>query len=144
MITVAVMGILAAIAMPNLQPWLHQQQVNAALNQVDQAIQETQNEAIKRNQICQLTLTRGNNVNVTGNCLVSRTRTLKDVTLDHSRAQDDWTISFDAKGQNRSPTNNPGRLWLSASGARPKCLVISVGTGLRRTGNYINNICVTP
>jgi type II secretory pathway pseudopilin PulG len=144
MITVAVMGILAAIATPNVQPWLHQQKVNAALNQVDQAIQETQNEAIKRNQICQLTLTQGNNVNVTGNCLVSGTRTLKDVTLEHSRTQDDWTISFDTKGQNRSPANNPGTLWLSASGARPKCLVISVGIGLRRIGNYINNTCITP
>jgi prepilin-type N-terminal cleavage/methylation domain-containing protein len=144
MITVAVMGILAAIAVPSFMPWLHQQQVNAALNQVDQAIQETQNEAIKRNQACQMTLTRGNNANVTGNCLVSGTRTLKDVTLDHIRAQNDWTISFNAHGHNRSPANSPGTLWLSASGAKPKCLVISVGIGLRRVGNYVNNTCVTP
>jgi prepilin-type N-terminal cleavage/methylation domain-containing protein len=143
MITVAVMGILAAIATPSLQPWLHQQQVNAALNQVDQSFQETQNEAIKRNQICQLTLTRGKNVTVTGNCLVSGTRTLKGVTLEHNRAND-WTISFDANGQNRSPANNPGTLWLSAPGAKPKCLVVSVGIGLRRVGNYVNNSCVTP
>jgi prepilin-type N-terminal cleavage/methylation domain-containing protein len=144
MITVAVMGILAAIAVPSFMPWLHQQQVNAALNQVDQALQETQNEAIKRNKLCSVTLTRGDNVNLTGDCLVSGPRTLKDVTLDHSRTQADWTISFNAKGQNRSPANNPGTLWLSSSSAQPKCLVISVGIGLRRTGQYRNNTCVTP
>jgi prepilin-type N-terminal cleavage/methylation domain-containing protein len=143
MITVAVMGILAAIATPSLMPWLHQQQVNAALNQIDQALQETQNEAIKRNRLCSMTLSRGNNVNVTGDCLVSGSRTLKDVTLDHIRTQDDWTISFNAQGQNRSPTNDPGMLWLSSSNAQSKCLVISVGIGLRRTGEYRNNTCVT-
>ena len=143
MITVAIMGVLAAIAVPNFLPWLHQQQVNAALNQVDQALQETQSESIKRNQICQMTLTRGSG-NVTGNCLVSGSRTLKDVTLDHSRSQGDWTISFHGQGENRSPANNPGTLWLSSSSAQPKCLVISVGIGLRRTGQYRNNTCVTP
>jgi prepilin-type N-terminal cleavage/methylation domain-containing protein len=148
MITVAVMGVLAAIAVPNFLPWLHQQQVNAALNQIDQAIQETQNEAIKRNQPrnqeCSVTLTRGDNITVTGTCLVSGPRTLKDVTLDHSRHQNDWTISFNAQGENRSPANNPGTLWLSSSNAQPKCLVISVGIGLRRVGQYRNNTCVTP
>jgi prepilin-type N-terminal cleavage/methylation domain-containing protein len=143
MITVAVMGILAAIAVPSLLPWIHQQQINAALNQVDQALQETQNEAIKRNQLCSVTLTRGENIALTGDCLVSGSRILKDVTLEHSRSQDNWIISFNAQGQNRSPANNPGTLWLSSSSAQPKCLVISVGIGLRRTGQYRNKTCVT-
>jgi Tfp pilus assembly protein FimT len=144
MITVVVIGVLAAIAVPNFLPWLHQQQVNAALNQVDQALQETQNEAMKRNQLCEMTLTRGSNVTVTGNCLVSGARTLKDVVLDHSRSQGDWTISFNGQGENRSPANSPGTLWLSSSSAQPKCLVISVGIGLRRVGQYRNKTCVTP
>jgi prepilin-type N-terminal cleavage/methylation domain-containing protein len=142
MIVVAVIGVLAAIAVPNFIPWMQQQQINAALNQVDQALQEAQNEAIKRNQECSVTITRGADIPLTGNCLVSA-RTLKGVTLEHSRRQDDWTISFDAQGRNRSPANSPGTLWLSSSSAQPKCLVISVGIGLRRTGQYRNNACVT-
>jgi prepilin-type N-terminal cleavage/methylation domain-containing protein len=144
MITVVVVGVLAAIAVPSLAPWLRQQQVNAAINQVDLALQESQNEAIKRNQSCQTTLTRGENVSLTGNCLISGTRSLNGVILDHSRRDDAWTISFNAQGENRSPGNDPGTLWLSAPSTQPKCLVISVGIGLRRMGKYVNNACVTP
>jgi prepilin-type N-terminal cleavage/methylation domain-containing protein len=144
MITVVVMGVLAAIAAPSFIPWMHQQQVNAALNQIDQALQETQNEAIKRNQRCSVTLMRGTDIILTGNCLVSGPRTLNGVTLDHSRHQDDWTIEYDAQGTNLSSINNPGTLWLSASSAQPKCMAISIGIGLRRTGLYRNTACVTP
>lgn len=144
MVTVVVVGVLAAIAVPSLAPWLRQQQVNAAMNEVDLALQESQNEAIKRNQTCQATLTRGNNVKLSGDCLISGSRTLNGVALDHSRTNDAWTISFNAEGENRSPANNPGTLWLSAPGTQPKCLVISVGIGLRRMGKYVNNTCVTP
>jgi prepilin-type N-terminal cleavage/methylation domain-containing protein len=143
-ITVVVVGVLAAIAVPSLAPWFRQQQVNAAINQVDLALQESQNEAIKRNQICRTILTRGDNVRLSGDCLRSGSRTLSGVTVDHSRRDDAWTISFNAQGENRSPGNDPGTLWLSAPSTQPKCLVISVGIGLRRTGNYINNACVTP
>jgi type II secretory pathway pseudopilin PulG len=144
MITVVVIGVLAAIAVPSLAPWLRQQQVNAAINEVDLALQESQNEAIKRNQICQTTLRRGTQVRLTGNCLVSGSRTLKGVTVDHSRGGDTWTISFNAQGENRTPVNDPGTLWLSAPNAQSKCLVISVGIGLRRMGKYVNDNCVTP
>ncbi len=144
MITVVVIGVLAAIALPNLAPWLRQQQVNAAINQVDLALQESQNEAIKRNQICRTTLTRGENISLSGNCLVSGSRTLNGVALDHSRSDDAWTISFNAQGENRSPSNDPGTLWLSAPSTQSKCLVISVGIGLRRMGKYVDSACVTP
>jgi prepilin-type N-terminal cleavage/methylation domain-containing protein len=96
MVTVVVIGVLAAISLPNFAPWLHQQQVNAALNQIDLALQETQTEAVKRNQICRVSLTRGADVTLTGNCLVSGSRTLKGVTLGHSRSRDPWVIAFNA------------------------------------------------
>lgn len=144
MVTVVVIGVLAAIAVPSFVPWLRQQQVNAALNQIDLALQETQNEAVKRNQICRLSLKRGADVTLSGNCLVSGSRTLSGVILEHSRRDDTWVISFNADGENRSPANDPGTLWLSASGVQPKCLVISVGIGLRRMGKYLDSTCVTP
>ncbi|WP_404787622.1 Tfp pilus assembly protein FimT/FimU [Altericista sp. CCNU0014] len=144
MVAILVAGILAAIAAPNLAPWLRQQQVNAALNQIDQAIQETQSEALKRNRGCSISLTRGTEVTLTGTCLVTGPRTLKGVRLDHSRSNATWVISFNAAGENRSPGNDPGTLWLSAPSVQSKCLVISVGIGLRRTGQYRNNVCITP
>lgn len=143
-VTVSIVGVLAAIAAPNLAPWFRQQQVNAALNQIDQALQETQAEAVKRNQLCSLSFARGTNPTLTGTCLVSGPRTLKGVVLDHSRSKDIWVISFNSAGENRSPSNDPGTLWLSAPNVQSKCLVISIGIGLRRTGQYRNNDCITP
>jgi prepilin-type N-terminal cleavage/methylation domain-containing protein len=143
-VTVSIVGVLAAIAAPNLAPWFRQQQVNAALDQIDQAIQETQAEAVKRNQVCSISITRGTAPTVTGTCLVTGPRTLKGVVLDHISRKDPWVISFNSAGENRAPKNGPGRLWLSAPNVRSKCLVMSVGIGLRRTGEYRNNECITP
>jgi prepilin-type N-terminal cleavage/methylation domain-containing protein len=144
MITVVIIGVLAAISLPSFAPWLHQQQVNAALNQIDLALQETQTEAVKRNQTCRVSLTRGADVTLTGNCLVSGSRTLNGVTLNHSRSSDPWVIAFNAAGENRSPSNDPGTVWISTPNVQAKCLVISVGIGLRRMGQYSNNTCITP
>jgi prepilin-type N-terminal cleavage/methylation domain-containing protein len=142
---VMVIGVLAAIAAPNLSQWLRQKQVDEALGQIDLAIQETQSEAVKRNQSCQLTLSRGTNPPLNGNCLLSH-RTLKGVVLDHIRTPNDWTITFNFKGENRDPANDPGTLWLTSpnGNVRSKCLVISVGIGLRRAGKYEGNKCLTP
>jgi prepilin-type N-terminal cleavage/methylation domain-containing protein len=147
-VIVVVIGVLAAIAAPNLSQWLRQKQVDEALGQIDLAIQETQSEAVKRNQSCQLTLARGENPPLSGNCLLSN-RALKGVVLDHSADNNPWTITFNFKGENRSVGNNPGTLWLTSpnGNVRAKCLVISVGIGLRRVGQYSTTAeekCITP
>jgi type II secretory pathway pseudopilin PulG len=140
-----VIGVLAAIAAPNLSQWLRQKQVDEALGQIDLAIQETQSEAIKRNQSCQLTLASGKNPPLSGNCLLS-SRALEGVVLDHSAANNPWTITFNFKGENHDPANDPGTLWLTSpnGNVRAKCLAISVGIGLRRTGKYEGTKCITP
>jgi prepilin-type N-terminal cleavage/methylation domain-containing protein len=146
MVAILVMGILTAIAAPNLSQWLRQKQVDAAFNQIEFALQETQTEAVKRHQTCYLILPRGDDPTLTGNCLVTGDRSLKDVTLNHNRTSDSWKISFNEYGENRSVSNDPGTLWLSSmsGNVRYKCLVISVGIGLRRSGKYEDNNCVTP
>jgi prepilin-type N-terminal cleavage/methylation domain-containing protein len=146
MVAILVMGILAAIAAPNLSQWLRQKQVDAAFNQIEFALQETQTEAVKRHQACYLNLPRGDDPTLTGNCLVTGDRVLKDVTLNHNRTSDSWKISFNEYGENRSVSNDPGTLWLSSTdgNVRSKCLVISVGIGLKRSGKYESNKCITP
>jgi prepilin-type N-terminal cleavage/methylation domain-containing protein len=142
---VMVIGVLAAIAAPNLSQWLRQRQVDEALGQIDLALQETQSEAIKRNQSCELTLSSGDNPPLSGNCLLSN-RTLKEVTLHHTAHHNPWTITFNFKGENRDPANDSGTLWLTSpnGNVRAKCLAISVGIGLRRTGKYEGSKCITP
>lgn len=143
-VIVSVIGILAAIAAPNLSQWLRQKEVDEALGQIDLALQETQSEAVKRNQSCRLVLSRGENLPLSGNCLLSN-RTLKGVTLYHSAHNNPWTITFNFKGENRGPANN-GTLWLTSpnGNVRAKCLAISEGIGLRRAGRYEGNKCLTP
>lgn len=145
MVAVLVMGILAAIAAPNLSQWLRQKRLEAAFTQIELALQETQAEAVKRHQTCYVELPRGLDPLLRGNCLLEN-RSLKGVRLNHSRSSAVWTISFNDRGENRSVSNDPGTLWLSSAegSARPQCLVISVGIGLRRHGQYENNTCVTP
>jgi Tfp pilus assembly protein FimT len=145
-VTVLVVGVLAAISAPSFIQWLRQKQVDAAFSQIEFALQETQLEAIKRHQNCSLQLARGSDPKLAGNCLVAGDHTLQDVTLNHSRPSDSWKISFNEYGENRSVSNDPGTLWLSSTegNVRSKCLVISVGIGLRRSGNYENNTCITP
>jgi prepilin-type N-terminal cleavage/methylation domain-containing protein len=144
-VIVSVIGVLAAIAAPNLSQWLRQKQVDEALGQIDLALQETQSEAVKRNQSCELILASGEDPPLNGNCLLSN-RILKGVILDHSADRNPWKITFNFKGENRDPANDPGTLWLTSpnGNVRAKCLVISVGIGLRRTGKYEGSKCITP
>jgi prepilin-type N-terminal cleavage/methylation domain-containing protein len=153
MVAILVMGILAAIAAPSFTQWLRQKQVDAAFNQIEFALQETQVEAVKRHRTCHLNLSRGNDPTLTGNCLVTGDRVLKGVTLDHSHTSDSWKISFNENGENRSVMNGPGTAVLSSTdgNVKPKCLVISFGIGLRRSGQYDESKgpdeadkCVTP
>jgi prepilin-type N-terminal cleavage/methylation domain-containing protein len=145
-VAILVVGILAAIAAPSFSQWLRQKQVDAAFNQIEFALQETQIEAVKRHQTCHLDLARGSDPTLTGNCLVTGDRILQGITLDHSRPSNGWIISFNENGENRSVSNDPGTLWLSSTdgNVRSKCLVISVGIGLRRSGQYKNDSCITP
>jgi prepilin-type N-terminal cleavage/methylation domain-containing protein len=146
MVAILVMGILAAITAPSFTQWLRQKQVDAAFNQIEFALQETQVEAVKRHRTCHLNLSRGDDPTLTGNCLVTGDRALQGIILNHSRTSDSWKISFNEYGENRSVSNDPGTLWLSSTdgNVRSKCLVISVGIGLRRSGKYENDTCITP
>ncbi len=151
MATLLVLGVLVAIASPSLLGWLRQREVDVALAQVETALQETQREAMKRGIPCNLRIEStskgiklGTQPVLTGNCLLGD-RTLQHVALHHSRPDPSWMITFNARGENRSPNNDPGTLWITATDTQvqPKCLVISVGIGLHRVGRYENAKCIT-
>ncbi|WP_299493109.1 type II secretion system protein [Acaryochloris sp. IP29b_bin.137] len=115
--------------------WLNQKKVDDALAKIEGAIKETQREAIKRSRDCTVTIPKGIDQTLTGNCLVTGNRTIEDVTIYYSYSTTPRNISFDFKGLNTPPGTT---LWVSIpnSGVKPKCLAISTGIGLMRTGNY--------
>jgi prepilin-type N-terminal cleavage/methylation domain-containing protein len=155
MIVVVIIGILAAIAAPSFLHRLKQDRVADALERVRGALRETQQEAIKRSRTCALRIPEGKNPKITGDCLVTGDRHLQGVTLRHNHAPADpiWTVNFDYKGRNQN-AGDQGTLILMATNdasVQAKCLVVSIGIGLLRTGNYngmrtsiLANNCDTP
>ena len=126
-ITILIIGILSAIAAPNLTQWLRQKQVDSALNEIDFALQETQSEAVKRDKTCQLEISRGTNPALEGDCLVTGKRELKGIILDHNNSANPWIVRFNERGENRQ-VKSAGTLKLSSpdGNVRSKCLVISI------------------
>jgi prepilin-type N-terminal cleavage/methylation domain-containing protein len=157
-ITVLVVGVLAAIAAPSFQQWQQQRKVDQAVIILDNAIRETQTEAVKRSQNCEIRVKEGFNPQgggaiplVSGNCLISTIDlAFVGVQLRHNiPGTPERGITFNAKGEIRNPPNNlSGPFTASFSvpntNVRSKCIVLSVGIGLRRKGQLDQNLkCVT-
>lgn len=143
-VLVVIIGIFATLSVPSFLGWLNQKKVNDALAKIEGAIKETQREAIKRSQDCTITIPKGINQSIAGNCLVTGSRKIEDVTINYNHfAPHD--ISFDFKGLYIPPGTT---LWVSIpnSSVKPKCLAISTGIGLMRTGNYDLGVdkCIRP
>ncbi len=133
-VLVVIIGIFAALSAPSFLGWLNQKKVDDALAKIEGAIKETQREAIKRSQNCTVTIPKGADQTITGNCLITGNRQIKNVTIyyDHPSPRD---MAFNFKGLYIPPGTT---LWVSIpnSSVQPKCLAISTGIGLMRTGNY--------
>lgn len=133
LITVIVVGVIGAIAAPNLLGLLNRYRVDSALDEVEGAIKEAQRQAMRDGQSCTITIDTTDNDNaIAGGCLL-RTRSLDDLIRFNSNAAI-VTFTFSGKGN----TNDSAVLVVSMSSGteRQKCLVMSPGLGLIRTGDY--------
>ncbi len=134
-IIVVIIGILAAISIPSFLNWLNLKRVDDALARAEGALKETQREAIKRSQTCSLNIPEGPNPTMQGTCLVTGARTFQGVEFRRS-TNPTWTVTYDFKGRN--PVGSAGTLVISLpnEGTYQRCLVVSAGIGLMRTGAY--------
>ena len=133
-----VVGILAASSIPSLWGMFQQFRTDESFNQLRGAIQEAQSQAIKRSQPCTIVIDRGNKeirVNdptVDSGCLL-KTREIPDnVDLNLNGTS---TITFNIRG-GTAVASAKTIVMYDAGESRKKCLVISGGIGLMRTGNY--------
>ena len=141
-IVLMIVGILAVIAVPSFISMFNKNKVSDALTQVRGALQEAQREAIRQSKTCTVTVPKGNDKTITGTCLPTGDRKLTDINIDYTKTAP-WTITFDFKGRTND-VNSSGTIKLaSANGSTSeiKCLVISQGLGIIRTGNYIGSNC---
>jgi type II secretory pathway pseudopilin PulG len=141
-VVLMILGILAAIAVPSFLSMLNKSKVSDALAQVRGALQEAQREAIRKSMTCTVTVPKGNNQTISSTCFVTGDRTLTDINIDYTNTAP-WTITFDYKGRTND-VNSSGTIKLTSINGNTneiKCLVISQGLGIIRTGNYTGTNC---
>jgi prepilin-type N-terminal cleavage/methylation domain-containing protein len=137
MITVlAIAGILAAISAPSFIAMNNRTKLRNAANDLNNSLQEIQRSAIRTSKSCTVTLPTSGTTNPTINssCLIAGNVTLKDIQIRHNIP----SISFNYRGDAATSTATKGTIVFSLPDGtkEQKCLVISPGIGLMRTGNY--------
>lgn len=135
-VTAIILGVLAAVSVPNLLGMYNRQRANATLEKVEGAIKEAQRLAIRNGRSCTIDIDNSERT-ISGGCLLSSREFGDYITLN----SDQNTISFTAKGT--IPNAAMIRVGSEYTNA-DRCLVITAGIGLIRTGDYdsVENTCV--
>ncbi len=140
LIVVAIVGILAAIAMPSLIAARNRAQLAQATDLVVASLQQAQQEAIRRNQSCTLTLDKiARKIVGQQGCVLTSDRTLPDaIGLDHNGTS---TIQYGIRGN--TTTNKSIILAVIDNPHANRCLTVSAPLGIIRLGTYdaIGNTC---
>ena len=131
----AIIGIIAAIAAPNFIGFLRRQQVKEAFYTLVGAIKQTQRQAMAEGEVCRVNIDTNTNI-VSGNpsrCLLSDRLIDENILIRTNLGGSVPNISFSHRGS----TTKAGTIVVSATNTDfQKCFVISLGTGITRTGRY--------
>jgi prepilin-type N-terminal cleavage/methylation domain-containing protein len=134
LVTLVIVGIIAAIASPSFLGLLSRYRLEGALQQLLGAINETQRLAMVRGKSCRININLSTN-KITANtagCLLSD-RSLDDSITIRSNFTGSTNITFSYKGS----TTRMGTIVLSSDHTDlQKCFVIALGTGIKRVGDY--------
>lgn len=134
LIVIAIIGILMAMAIPSLIAAQQRAQLAQATDLVVASLQQSQREAIRRNQSCTLTLDKSlNKILGQQGCLLTGDRTLPDaIDLDYTGASGE--IQYGMRGN--TTTNKSIVLAIKDSPKQTRCLTISAPLGIIRLGSY--------
>ena len=134
-VVLIIIGILAAIAAPNFTRSLGRIQVNNSFSVIVGAIKEAQRQAIKQGKMCRVSINSSNNTltGIPANCLLTQRNIDRSVTIRSNIPGTIPNISFSFRGS----TTKMGTIVVSSANTESqKCFVISLGTGIARTGIY--------
>ncbi|BFM39142.1 type 4 prepilin-like protein [Synechocystis sp. LKSZ1] len=138
MVVVLIVGILAAIGTPSMIQAKAKSDLKDALGAVKGAIQEAQRIAVKKGQTCTLTFSSTSVTGTPTGCVPTAVTLANGITLSQNFSSNNLSFSF--KGN----TTSGGTIILSSTNTgEQKCLVISNGLGIFRTGFYANSTCTT-
>jgi prepilin-type N-terminal cleavage/methylation domain-containing protein len=151
LVSIVIMGVMAAITAPSFMTWLNNKKVDDVLAQIEGSLKEAQSTAIKKNTSCNVLVKADKITAVASNatstevptCLPSGWRSVSDsnrnIRIAGTGGNPGTVIKFSAKGTTLlTPTTQAVVVYRTdapANGVR-KCLVVSSGIGIIRTGNY--------
>jgi prepilin-type N-terminal cleavage/methylation domain-containing protein len=134
LIVLAIAGILLAIGIPSLIAAQNRAKLNQATEMVVASLQQSQREAIRRNQSCTLTLDKGSHkIDGQQGCLRSGDINLPDaIDLDYTGGS--GTIQYGIRGN--TTTNKTIFLMTKDNHQNARCLTVSAPLGIIRLGSY--------
>jgi type II secretory pathway pseudopilin PulG len=137
LIILVIVGILLAIGIPSLIAAKNRAQLSQATDVVVASLQEAQSEAMRRNQVCILTLDKLNNKIVgSQGCLLSGDRYLPDaIDLDYTGRSGE--IRYGIRGN--TTANKSVILAVKDNRTNSRCLTVSAPLGIIRLGSYDAN-----
>jgi prepilin-type N-terminal cleavage/methylation domain-containing protein len=141
LIVLAIVGILAAMGIPSLLAAQNRAKLAQSTDIVVASLQESQREAIRRNQSCVVTLDKVNNkISGDDGCLLTGDRNLPDaIDLDYTGTNGE--LRYGMRGN--ITTNKSVFLKVKDSPAVSRGLTVSAPLGIIRLGTYdaIANTC---
>jgi prepilin-type N-terminal cleavage/methylation domain-containing protein len=139
LITILIMGIMAAIAAPSFMTWVNNKKIDQVATNVEGALKEAQSTAVRKSISCTVSIT-ASAITATNNCLPSGSRDIQghDSNLAISGTGGaTTTVTFSGLG---TVTNTQAfvvyRTDVASTIGKMRCVVISSGIGTTKSGNY--------
>ena len=157
LVTMIIVGVLAAIAAPNFFSLLKQNEVKEGIAILEHALKDAQRIAIRESKKCTVTIDAGTN-NLTAaptECLPTTRNISTDLDMaintnlspSGTGTATDIDVSFSYKGnidvEDVGGTTIASTIIISSDGTDTvKCLYVAEGIGLMKVGDYTSNSCV--
>ena len=141
-VTIIIIGVIAAIAAPNFLGLLNRNRVNEAARQIEGALTEAQRQAMRRGSQCSISIDEATKTisNPADGCLLSN-RNLNDlIQLDTNTT----TITFSGKGNITGATAPVLVVSIPNGTDLQRCVVLDSLLGSQRSGEYSGTIPATP
>ena len=135
LVTAVIIGIVAAIAAPNLIGLMNATRVKQGIAQVEGAIKEAQRQAIRESKSCTVNIdnpSTGYNYVRGASCISSERKLPTNAKI----ATNDTAIIFSSKGIPDNGTDSIFVVHMPNGTNEQRCLVVAPGLGIMRTGEY--------
>jgi type II secretory pathway pseudopilin PulG len=139
-VTAVVVGVLAAVSVPNLLGLMNQNRLKQAMSEIESGLKEAQRQAMRRGRSCTVTITNTNLTAAPAGCLL-RERNLSNISSDISISTPPAPIVFSYKGN--VDTNDYIIPIQHTQIAEQKCVQVYAGLGNIKTGTYNGTDCIT-